>query len=77
MLGRHVYRIAPAGNGAWIVRKDGEAAPLGRKDSRDEALRLACALAQADEPSRVLVEPGDGTIAEAGKFGADTGQEVD
>lgn len=77
MLGRHVYRITPGDDGEWKVMKDGEAAPLARKDSRDEALRLACDLAQRDEPSRVVIEPGDGTITEATKFGADTGQEID
>jgi hypothetical protein len=76
MLGRHVYRIAPAEGGGWMVKKDGEKAPLGRKDSRDEALRLACDLAKRDEPSRVVIEPGDGTIAEEHKFGVDSGQEV-
>jgi hypothetical protein len=77
MLGRHVYRITPAEEGGWTVRKDGEAAPLARKDSRDEAVRLACDLARRDEPSRVVIEPGDGTIAEEHKFGIDTGQEID
>jgi hypothetical protein len=77
MLGRHIYRITPSENGGWIVKKDGEAAALGRKDSRDEALRFACDLAQRDEPSRVVIEPGDGTIAEEHKFGIDAGQDID
>ena len=76
MLGRHVYRITPAEGGGWTVRKDGEAQALARKDSRDEALRFACDLARRDEPSRVVIEPGDGTIAEEHKFGVDTGQPV-
>jgi hypothetical protein len=76
MLGRHVYRVTPEGSGGWTVSKDGESAPLARKDSRDEAVRLACELAKADEPSRVILEPGDGTIAEEHKFGVDAGQEV-
>jgi hypothetical protein len=50
---------------------------LARKDSRDEALRAACQFAQGDEPSRVVVESSDGTIAEAGTFGPDRGQEID
>lgn len=77
MLGRHVYRVTPAEDGGWTVKKDGEPARLARKDSRDEALRAACDLAQGDEPSRVIVESSDGTIAEAGTFGPDRGQEID
>jgi hypothetical protein len=77
MLGRHVYRVTPTEDGGWTVKKDGEDARLARKDSRDEALRLARDLAQQDEPSRVVVESADGTIAEAGKFGADSGQQID
>jgi hypothetical protein len=76
MLGRHVYRVTHTAEGGWSVRKDGEAAPRGHKDSRDEALRLACDLAKADEPSRVILEPGDGTISEEHRFGVDTGQAI-
>ena len=76
MLGRHVYRVTPAADGSWTVQKDGENSPRARKDSRDEAVRLACDLARNDEPSRVLLEPGDGTIAEEHRFGTDTGQQV-
>ncbi|MBX6366766.1 MAG: DUF2188 domain-containing protein [Rhodospirillales bacterium] len=72
MLGRHVYRITPDEEGLWVVSKDGVTAPLGRKDTRDEALRLACDLAERDQPSRVVVEPGDGTISEERTYGADT-----
>jgi Uncharacterized protein conserved in bacteria (DUF2188) len=76
MLGRHVYRVIPAAEGGWKVQKDGETAPRARKDDRDAAVRLACDLAREDEPSRVLIEPGDGTIAEEHKFGVDSGQNV-
>jgi hypothetical protein len=76
MLGRHVYRVSPATDGGWSVKKDGETAPRARKDSRDEAVRLACDLARADEPSRVILEPGDGTIAEEHRFGVDPGQDI-
>lgn len=76
MLGRHVYRVLPAAEGGWVVKKDGEDAPRGRKRDRDEAVRFACDLAKQDEPSRVILEPGDGTLAEEHKFGLDTGQTI-
>ena len=76
MLGRHVYRVSRRGD-AWCVAKDG--APDIRRElpSRDDAVKLACALAERDEPSRVTVESPDGRIEEERKFGVDPGQVVD
>jgi hypothetical protein len=77
MLGRHVYRVAATDGGAWTVRKDGEEKARGERGGRSDAVALACELAQADEPSKVVVENGDGTVAEERVFGVDQGQLVD
>jgi hypothetical protein len=36
-------------------------------------VQLACALAAADEPSKVVIENGDGTLADERVFGTDAG----
>jgi Uncharacterized protein conserved in bacteria (DUF2188) len=77
MLGRHVYRVKPKDDSAWTVRKDGEDAARGERGRRREAIDFACELAAADEPSKVVVENDDGTIAEERVFGVDQGQLVD
>ena len=77
MLGRHVYRIAPKDETNWTVRKDGEDETRGERDGRSAAFDFACELAAADQPSKVVVENGDGTIAEERVFGIDQGQLVD
>jgi hypothetical protein len=76
MLGRHVYRVH-LGDGSWSVTKEGESEPRGTFGSREEALAEACRLAQADQPSRVSVDDGDGIIVEERLFGADLSQEID
>jgi hypothetical protein len=76
MLGRHVYRVH-LGDGSWSVTKEGEAAPRGGFTNRQEALTEACRLAQADQPSRVTVDDGDGIIVEERLFGADLSQELE
>jgi hypothetical protein len=76
MLGRHVYRVHPAG-GRWTVSKDGEAQPRGDYAAREEALAEASRLADADQPSRVTVDDGEGAIVEERLFGADLGQQLD
>ena len=77
MLGRHVYRVTPGKDGGWGVRKDGEAVACGRRASREQAMELACELAAQDEPSKVVVEAGGGTIADERLFGADTALELE
>jgi Uncharacterized protein conserved in bacteria (DUF2188) len=77
MLGRHVYRVSPRENGEWGVHKDGESKVLGSRASRDQAAQLACDLAAKDEPSKVVVEAGNGVIADERLFGADTAQELE
>ena len=75
MLGRHVYRVHAA-NGRWTVAKEGEADPRGEFGSREEALTEACRLAEADQPSRVIIDDGDGAIVEQRLFGSDLSQEL-
>jgi hypothetical protein len=75
MLGRHVYRVHFADN-SWSVTKDGEGNSHGTFTRRQEALAEACRLAQADQPSRVTVDDGDGIIVEERLFGADLSEEL-
>jgi hypothetical protein len=76
MLGRHVYRVHPA-EGRWTITKEGESHTRGEFGGREEAIAEACQLADADKPSRVLVDDGDGVILEERLFGADLSQEFD
>ena len=76
MLGRHVYRVH-LGEGSWSVTKEGEAALRRTFAGRAEALAEACRLAQADQPSRVIVDNGDGILLEERLFGADLAEELD
>lgn len=76
MLGRHVYRVHPAA-GRWTITKEGEAQPRGEFAGRDEAISEACRLADADQPSRVVVDDGDGVILEERLFGTDQSEELD
>ena len=76
MLGRHVYRVH-LGDGSWSVTKEGEHEPRGTFGGRKEALAEACRLAEADQPSRVTVDDGDGIIVEERLFGADLSEELD
>jgi hypothetical protein len=76
MLGRHVYRVH-FGDADWSVTKDGESDARSTFAGREEALAEACRLAQADQPSRVIVDDGDGIIVEERLFGADLSQELD
>ena len=75
MLGRHVYRVHPAA-GRWTVTKEGESEPRAGFASRDEALAEARRLADADKPSKVTVDDGDGVILEEHLFGSDLSQEI-
>lgn len=76
MLGRHVYRVHLE-DGSWSVTKEGESQPRGTFGGRSEALAEASRLAQADQPSRVTVDDGDGIIVEERLFGADLSQELE
>ena len=76
MLGRHVYRVH-ATAGGWTVSKEGETQPRGEFAGRETALAAACRLAEADKPSRVVVDDGDGVILAEHLFGTDLTQEID
>ena len=76
MLGRHVYRVHPVDN-EWIVSKEGETAPRARFAQRTQALAEACRLAETDQPSRVVVDNGAGTLVEEHLFGSDLSQELE
>ena len=76
MLGRHVYRVHPA-DGRWTMTKEGESHTREEFGGREEAIAEACRLADADKPSRVLVDDGDGVILEERLFGSDLAQEFD
>ena len=76
MLGRHVYRVHPA-EGRWTVTKEGETAERGDFAGREEAVTEACRLAEADQPSKVVVDDGDGVILDEQLFGSDMSQELD
>lgn len=76
MLGRHVYRVHPA-EGRWTIIKEGEAQARGAFAGREEALAEANRLAEADAPSRVIVDDGDGIILEERLFGSDLSQDIE
>jgi uncharacterized protein DUF2188 len=70
MLGRHVYRVHPSNQG-WTVTKEGEDHPRAEFAGRGEAIADAVRLAQSDQPAKVTVDNGDGTLAEEWLFGSD------
>jgi hypothetical protein len=72
MLGRHIYRVSPTPSGAWSVTKEGESTARDARRTRARAVEFACALAAADEPSRVVIENADGTLADERTFGKDS-----
>jgi len=76
MLGRHVYRVHPTDEG-WTVRKEGEDHPRREFPGREEAIAEAVRLAGSDEPAKVTVDNGDGTIAEEWLFGSDPVAELE
>ncbi|MBV8936767.1 MAG: DUF2188 domain-containing protein [Alphaproteobacteria bacterium] len=75
MLGRHVYRVHPIDEG-WTVTKEGEDRPRGEFSRREEAIAEAVRLAGSDEPAKVTVDNGDGTISEEWLFGSDAATEL-
>jgi hypothetical protein len=75
MLGRHVYRVHPD-NGKWAITKEGEGSSRAQCATQAEAVAAASKLADADQPSRVLVDNGDGLILEERLFGSDLSQEL-
>jgi hypothetical protein len=75
MLGRHVYRVHPTEE-RWIVTKEGESEPRAGFANREQALAEARRLADADQPSKVTLDNGDGIILDEQLFGRDLSQEI-
>ncbi|MBV9858569.1 MAG: DUF2188 domain-containing protein [Alphaproteobacteria bacterium] len=75
MLGRHVYRVHSE-DGRWTVLKEGEDRPRGTFVNRSEAVSEAARLAGSDQPSKVVIDNGDGTLGEEQLFGADPGENI-
>jgi hypothetical protein len=75
MLGRHVYRVHPTPQG-WMVVKEGESRPRAEVSEREKAIAEAVRLAGSDEPAKVTVDNGDGTITEEWLFGSDAVDEL-
>ena len=71
MLGHHIYRVHPDGD-EWIVTKEGEDRSRGNFDSRDQAVAEAMRLAHSDQPAKVRIDNGDGSIAEERLIGRDS-----
>jgi hypothetical protein len=75
MLGRHVYRVRPAAPGparrGWQVLKEGEASVRGTHKSQQEAEAAAARLAEADQPSRLVIEDEAGGLVGERVFGKD------
>ena len=53
------------------MTKEGEDHPRSGHPDREEAIAQAVPLAESDEPAKVTVDNGDGTIAEEWLFGSD------
>src|SRR5262249_47574498 len=75
MLGRHVYRVQSSEAG-WIVIKEGEERPRPQFDGREAAIAEAVRLAGSDQPAKVIVDNGDGTIIAEWLFGSDLADEL-
>jgi len=75
MLGRHVYRVHRVETG-WVVVKEGEEHPRGEYSERQQAISDAVRFAEANEPAKVTIETGNGTIANEWLFGADPIEEL-
>jgi Uncharacterized protein conserved in bacteria (DUF2188) len=72
MLGHHVYRVYPDGE-EWTVTKEGDSRLRAKFDDRDQAMRLA----RTDQPAKVRIDKGDGTIAEERVIGRDDSDALD
>jgi hypothetical protein len=53
--------------------KEGGSEARDSRETRERAVELACALAAADKPSKVIIENNDGTLADERVFGTDRG----
>ena len=76
MLGHHVYRVYPDGE-EWTVTKEGDSRLRAKFDDRDQAIDEAMRLARIDQPAKVRIDKGDGTIAEERVIGRDDSDALD
>jgi len=58
------------------VTKEGEDHPRSAFSGREEAIAEAVRLAGSDEPAKVAIDNGDGTIAKEWLFGTDPVEEL-
>ena len=58
------------------MTKEGEDHRRSGHPDREEAIAQAVRLAESDEPAKVTVDNGDGTIAEEWLFGSDPAAEL-
>jgi poly(hydroxyalkanoate) granule-associated protein len=65
-----VYHLLPKED-QWAVRREGEDRNLRVLDTKREALDVAREIAQAHEPSRLVVHRADGTIQDSFNYGED------
>ena len=63
-----VYHLLPKED-QWAVRREGEDRNLRVLDTKREALDVAREIAQAHEPSRLVVHRADGTIQDSFNYG--------
>ena len=75
MLGRHVYRVEPE-EGWWTVNREGENNPRAGFATREQAVAEARRLADAEQPSKIVLGDGDGIILEEELFGQDLADEL-
>ena len=67
---KSVYHLLPKED-QWAVRREGEDGNLRVLNTKREALETAREIAQAHEPSRLVVHRADGTIQDSFHYGED------
>lgn len=67
-MARTIYRVAPSGT-SWVVAQG--TSILGTYATKDEAIQKGRAIAQANQPSQLVVRRADGTIETEWTYGND------
>ena len=65
-----VYHLVPDGEN-WAVRREGIDADISVHTTKQAALKAARGVAQAHEPSRLVIHRSDGTIQSSHEYGQD------
>jgi hypothetical protein len=65
-----VYHLVPKDD-EWVVRREGSDQDIGQHATKKAALTAARGVAQAHEPSRLVVHRSDGTIQTSYGYGED------